>query len=464
MPYWTLAASPADDMRASQVAPWTSVALPWLAVAVASVLSREVVKGSSAPFLVLAAAAVGWLVLRGSLHTLVLLTTAALVLGSSSLPLATSDIVVWGKLALMAAVGLTAVVRPVACHASGASRGFTLAFLGLVALALLSAIYSVSPPTTLERASSLLILWLATAVAVPVWWRREGDLLALVRNIGLVAVATVLAGTVLGMIGVASAFGADRLQGVFGNPNTLGYFIAPIFPALVLMAASPGKQRGRSITLTIVAVLAVALVLSGSRGGVLSAIAGVTAGMVAAQPRRRRLAAVLLAGTVLGALVLARERPIRPEGGERFLEIGTGSGRAPAWQHGLELVADRPLLGYGFATTPIFFREVAPRPAEMLGRLHNSYLEVAVDLGWPGAFFLLTLALSGAWSAWRVARRRGPARSMGAILFAGIVGGITEGVSETGLLSAGGLLAFHFWLLVGAAHSLRVRAGREMTT
>jgi O-antigen ligase len=279
-----------------------------------------------------------------------------------------------------------------------------------------------------------------------------------------VAVATVLVGIVLDMIGVASAFGAGRFRGMLGNPNTLGYFVAPIFPALMLMAASPGQERDRSLILATIAVLAVALVLSGSRGGVLSAISGVTAGMAAAQPRRRGLAAVLLVGTVLGALVLARDRPMRPETPERFLEVGTGSGRIPAWQHGLRLVADRPLLGYGFATTPTFFREAAPRPAEQPGRLHNSYLEAAVDLGWPGAFFLLILALSGAWSAWGVARGRGSARSVGAVLFAGIIGGMTEGVSETGLLSAGGLLAFHFWLLVGAAHALRVRAGREVTT
>jgi hypothetical protein len=44
------------------------------------------------------------------------------------------------------------------------------------------------------------------------------------------------------------------------------------------------------------------------------------------------------------------------------------------------------------------------------------------------------------------------------VLVAGIAGGVVEAVFESGLLAAGGLLAFDFWLLVASAHSIRSRS------
>jgi O-antigen ligase len=136
------------------------------------------------------------------------------------------------------------------------------------------------------------------------------------------------------------------------------------------------------------------------------------------------------------------------------------------WGEALPLIEEAPLLGHGFGTTPDLFPAVQQQiGANVLGRTHNSYLEAAVDLGWPGFVLLVALVVSGLVAAWRVVRKPGPHRAFATVLLAGIVGGAVEGLFESGLLAAGSLLALPFWIVVTLAHSLRAadRRGIHVT-
>jgi hypothetical protein len=68
---------------------------------------------------------------------------------------------------------------------------------------------------------------------------------------------------------------------------------------------------------------------------------------------------------------------------------------------------------------------------------------------------VLLLAGSGAVAAIRLGRGSGVDRMLGPILLAGIVAGMVESLVETGVLNAGGLFAFPFWMAVALAQSLR---------
>jgi O-antigen ligase len=143
---------------------------------------------------------------------------------------------------------------------------------------------------------------------------------------------------------------------------------------------------------------------------------------------------------------------------EGLFELGTGSERSVVWGETIPLIAERPLAGHGFGTTPTIFPAAQGSSGPLiLGRTHNSYLEAAVDLGWTGMLWLMAIALGGLVAAWRVSRLPGPDRVAGTALLAGVVGGGVEGMFESGLLAAGGLLAFPFWTVVALAHSLRVK-------
>ena len=89
-------------------------------------------------------------------------------------------------------------------------------------------------------------------------------------------------------------------------------------------------------------------------------------------------------------------------------------------------------------------------------RAHNGYIEASLDLGIVGGFLLLLLGGSGVVAALRLGRGTGIDRMLGPILLAAIVGGMVESLVESGVLNAGGLFAFPFWMAVALAHSLRI--------
>jgi O-antigen ligase len=279
-------------------------------------------------------------------------------------------------------------------------------------------------------------------------------------------VGVTVVGLVLGLTGIVPAFESyGRFNGILNNPNALGYFAAPLLPPLVVYAASEPGGRRRRVMLLAITVLVVGIGLSGSRAGSLSAAAGVIVGLMAsgatgqAQVARRALAVAVVALMAAALAFPALGLQVRSgTAGEALFELGTGSRRAVAWREALPLVSEQPLTGHGFgATTIIFHDRFAGIDRAALGRTHNSYLEAAVDLGWTGMVWLIALIGAGLLAAWRVSRLPGPDRIVGTALLAGIVGGAVEGTFESGLLAAGGLLAFPFWTVVALAYSLRVK-------
>lgn len=406
---------------------------------------------------------VGSLILARNLRVLIPLTTVSLVLGSSTLP--ESSLWFFAKFAMLGAIAATilpAMTSPRE-HLPVPAR-FVGGFAGLVGLMLLSTAWSVAPAVTITKAASMLLLGLAVAVAIPLGLRDHRDLARVIFWVGVVAAMTVLAGLVLSATGLVPWLDSvGRFRGILVNANTLGYFVAPILPAIVILASQSAPGRHRAGLIVAILVIAVGLALTGSRAGAVAAVAGVTTALFASrltgQDRQARRALVVAMLGLVAAVVIFSSLNIRNEspGGEGFFEVGTGSLRAVVWADGLRLIAERPLLGYGFATTQTLIPAAQDvSQGTILGSLHNSYLEAGLDLGWVGTIWLFLLALSGLIAAWRVARSPGPLRWIGTVTLAGIVGGMVNGIFESGLLAAGGLVALPFWLMVAMAHSIQL--------
>ena len=155
--------------------------------------------------------------------------------------------------------------------------------------------------------------------------------------------------------------------------------------------------------------LAVALVLTHSRGGLLATVLGVVTlllslGASGVVSRRALQVSALLSALAGGAAVyLVGERTI-----ERFedllgaLEVaGAASGESPdallpdklrrfdVYERTLHALADAPVAGTGFGTFPDAFRWYQGDVAGYWDYAHNSYLEAALELGLPVAACLL---------------------------------------------------------------------------
>jgi exopolysaccharide production protein ExoQ len=304
-------------------------------------------------------------------------------------------------------------------------------------------------------------------LAVPLSLRDDDQIREIVRRNALVLAILTGLGLVLGLAGVVAAFqGNGRFLGLMINPNTTGYFAAPILPPAVLLLAQMRPGRRRLTLLVAILIVAAGLALSGSRAGVLSSFVGITLGLVLAgtfrQSRHARRTFVVLAAIVIVGVVVFPALGLTARSGgqgvEGFLELGGGSGRELNWVNALPLVSQQSVFVHGLGSTPTLFPQVqSSTQSVVLGGAHNSYLEAAIDLGLVGALLLAALAISGLVAATRLARSAGPGSQLGPMLAAGITAGLIEAFFETGMLAAGGVFAFPFWLCVALAHSLLAR-------
>lgn len=150
-----------------------------------------------------------------------------------------------------------------------------------------------------------------------------------------------------------------------------------------------------------------ALLMSESRGGLVSCLAGLTVMVLALAARRvgRRKIALRTGLAMLAASLLL----IFTAGQGVIDRIGASQGkldaRGPIYDVTNAAIEQSPLLGTGLGSFPGVYRLYnRGEVGTAVLRAHNTYLEYALELGWPGAaaqigvVFLLTLAcLKGVW-------------------------------------------------------------------
>ena len=207
----------------------------------------------------------------------------------------------------------------------------------------------------------------------------------------------------------------------FSNPNFLAGYLAPAL-LLALGAASflPSGFKPATWTLALSLVgasLAGGLAVTGSRGGLLAAGAGVVVllGLLVllrarlTTPDRIRLAAVALAAisvaVALSGVVRRRQseeyRLLPPELGQLTESSAGESGRFRllTWQGALGMGLARPLVGWGPGSFETSFEPFAH--AGFTRHAHNSYLQLFAE---AGATAPMVWTLAALWIGWVSAR------------------------------------------------------------
>ncbi len=284
---------------------------------------------------------------------------------------------------------------------------------------------SIDPWNTRDAAMRLLAylgaFWLAFALCRHPR-RARGTLLAIV----VIGTAYASYGLVLHFAGIEWVLGTEKtwyrgdVTATFVNRNHFAaYANLALLAALGLLVESFLAARGiadlrrraaellarllgrKSALLVAVLVLATAMLLTHSRGGLSSGLAGIATLLllvsIAVRPGWRTLVTtVSLAGGLLGALVafsgadtLARFEQIA---GDANLEAGT---RLAAYELALRALADRPWTGHGYGGwEQVFHLYRDARFATVFDRLHNTPLEHAVELGLPATALLYLAPLA----------------------------------------------------------------------
>lgn len=209
---------------------------------------------------------------------------------------------------------------------------------------------------------------------------------------------------------------AETVTGTFVNRNNyatyagLGLVCASgmIIKTFVDAMTAPGSRRRRAFDLLEAlsgwrwlilpgwVLLITALLLTGSRGGVLSAVAGLLALLAATAATagvERRHALILAVVFVLGGGAFVAFS------GEQVAERLSGQAleneeRPVIYELTAQAIAQRPWLGTGFGTFEDAFRQVRDtRVTGFWDKAHDTYLENAMELGVPAeALLVLSLA------------------------------------------------------------------------
>lgn len=430
--------------------------------------------------------------LEAAVVTLVPLTILLFSFGSSSIPTLQQIGAHWRWVGLivLAIVGAFAILRR--APAARLPPAFVLMEV-LVALAVVSAAWSVDAHLTLERTFTIAALFIAGYGLATLGSRPEAAAQTILGSVLvgalLVAVASLVAVVFArhDAIQPATTGAGWRFQGVGQNPNTVPMLLAVAYPVALGGVLS---TRGRKRWLLGAALLLMAgeVSVSGSRGALIAGTAGalVVAVALGSTWRRRGLlvaAVLVLAAACVGANKLQgspspvpttsgaaasglaqRTRGINAENVFRLEdEIGHppfgayqppvprtllgSSGRAQAWVGAFKQGVQRPVDGYGFGMEEKVFVD---RFYAFEGAfVENSYLSVFLQLGAVGVATFIALIAFLARDGLRACRAtsidtRAPAAAAAGALLAGA----TIGMTQSGLLAVGNIASVGLWMSV----------------
>lgn len=241
--------------------------------------------------------------------------------------------------------------------------------------------------------------------------------------------------------------------GSFANHNHFAGLLALAWPVGLAQLGFGGASRRRrparlACAFLFFLVVAVALVASHSRMGLLAALAGLSAWLlfspdlarIVAAPRRSWLAGVMAAAGVAGVIWFGMAPLV-----ERFLELPTSQERFVVWRALQALPPRTWILGAGAGAFQDVFKMVQPAGmATSFAYAHNDWIEFLLDFGLVGTG-VIAIA-TGFW--WKRVRPVRFGRLQRAAL-AGIFAIAVHSLADFDLHVPGTALAF--WVLVGVA-------------
>jgi O-antigen ligase len=211
-----------------------------------------------------------------------------------------------------------------------------------------------------------------------------------------------LASVVTSVYSVASGtyVAKGRLAGLF-DPN---YFAAELIPAILVacfLFATAGSARKRWLAAAVAGIDFVAFALTQSRGGIVGLTVALLAALVFAGRSRSRMLALVLVLVAIGLGYYLGYKPahVFASGGR----AGTSSGRLDEWRVATRVFAGHPVGGVGLGNYEVVEGSIATQTFNLsvvfwivnqAHVVHNTYLQMAAELGFVGlSLFLAILVL-----------------------------------------------------------------------
>jgi putative inorganic carbon (HCO3(-)) transporter len=277
-------------------------------------------------------------------------------------------------------------------------------------------------------------------------------------NSSLVGAGLILPGTALGIVAVwqilthQTGFAVDELYratGTYLHPNNLALYLERIF-FLALVPTHVLRGWGRRIGAGASTLIGLGIVLTFSRGALLSLAAGAVVFIAIARPRRGFAAILILSSVSIVLLQLTASERLR--GSESSGVIAT---RRSLWEAAIHIIRDNPIMGVGLDQFLYVHgsRYVLPEAwsERYASHPHNIGLDVWLSLGIPGLVLLFAGIALGVKTVYGM-REGGVTRSawqVGAI--SGLAAGLAHGMVDNGYFLPD--IAALTWMLVALVES-----------
>jgi len=274
--------------------------------------------------------------------------------------------------------------------------------VAFVAWSVMSAAWAVDSGTAVSSSSRFVLDALLFPVVFGAIRRRE--------HVVWFIAAFVIGAVISAMIGLAQS-GGGRLAGGIGDFDAeAALLVTAMTLDAGLIATLPRGSALRSLAIVAAVIMGVAMIDTGSRGGVV-ALGVVLLAAVIFGGRWRRRAVVVAA--VVAVLVPFYFFLLAPSAAIQHLNSDSSTGRTDLWRVGIKMWEANPVLGVGAGNFPVtavqYVQSSGPLTrADVIVDVphvtHNTYLEILDELGPLGLIALLTIAIGSIASALRAAR------------------------------------------------------------
>jgi putative inorganic carbon (HCO3(-)) transporter len=280
---------------------------------------------------------------------------------------------------------------------------------GYILLGALSAVYVVSAAlSATPSASAVGVERIVSFVGVYLLLTQLGDAELLPPLLLVLATSTA----------TASAFALGSFASTLiakptgGDPNDFAFLLVTVLPMALWLAS---RERGvrRLVAVVSCAVIGITVPLTLSRGGLVGLGIGVVWHLLTERRHRLLLVSLVAAIATLVAVGIGAAPGTFAEALGRKQNIASYnvSSRLQAWDVDLRLASAHPILGVGPENFGNYFRPLTDTPAQAFGLAvsHNTYLDLAAEVGLTGlGLFLAFLALAAMRLNSVIRTRRGP--------------------------------------------------------
>jgi O-antigen ligase len=204
---------------------------------------------------------------------------------------------------------------------------------------------------------------------------------------------------------------AGRLTGTIGDPNEeAAALVAALMLAGGLFMALPRSSRRRWWTVTGGVVILAGFLSTVSRGGLVALAVTLLAGTVFGGRWRRQALLLTVAGAAAVVLYLATFASVSAL---QHVNSTNSTGRTDIWTVGWRMLQSHPLTGVGSGNFPKSAVHYVQQPGQITRAdlivdvphaTHNTYLQIADELGVPGLIAFLAICAASLAAALKAAR------------------------------------------------------------